>query len=84
MLLDEFNLEIAGGLGEFAGRMWRIGIMGHSARRANVMLLLSALEHVLRRQGYTPPASGAAAAEAVYGATSRALTHEVAEAPQAP
>jgi aspartate aminotransferase-like enzyme len=48
--------------------MWRIGIMGHSAQQANVMLLLVALEYALRRQGYEPKASGAAAAEAVYGA----------------
>jgi alanine-glyoxylate transaminase/serine-glyoxylate transaminase/serine-pyruvate transaminase len=84
MLLDEFNVEIAGGLGAFAERMWRIGVMGHSAQRSNVMLLLTALEHVLRRQGYTPPASGAAAAEAVYGAVDDSLTSGVAEATQAP
>jgi alanine-glyoxylate transaminase / serine-glyoxylate transaminase / serine-pyruvate transaminase len=84
MLLDEFSVEIAGGLGEFAGRMWRIGVMGHSAQRSNVMLLLTALEHVLRRQGYTPPASGAAAAEAVYGLPDEALATGLAQAPQAP
>ena len=39
MLLEEFNLEIACGLGDYADRMWRIGIMGHSAQQANVMLL---------------------------------------------
>src|SRR5438094_1199778 len=44
MLLDEFNLEIAGGLGDYADGMWRIGIMGHRARQADVMLLLAALE----------------------------------------
>jgi alanine-glyoxylate transaminase / serine-glyoxylate transaminase / serine-pyruvate transaminase len=65
-LLDEFNLEIAAGLGDYADRMWRIGIMGHSAQQANVMLLLVALEHALRRQGFEPHTSGAAAAEAVY------------------
>jgi alanine-glyoxylate transaminase/serine-glyoxylate transaminase/serine-pyruvate transaminase len=67
LLLDEFNIEIAGGLGEYASSMWRIGVMGHSAHRSNVMLLLTALEHVLRRQGYTPAGSGATAAEAAYG-----------------
>ena len=68
MLLDEFNLEISGGLGDYGDRMWRIGIMGHSAQRANVILLLAALDHALRRQGFkkTPPGSGIAAAEAVY------------------
>lgn len=68
VLLEEFNLEISGGLGEYANRMWRIGIMGHSAQQANVMLLLAALEHALRRQGWQPAGSGTAAAEAVYAA----------------
>jgi alanine-glyoxylate transaminase / serine-glyoxylate transaminase / serine-pyruvate transaminase len=66
VLVDEFNLDIAGGLGEYADRMWRIGIMGHSAQRANVVLLLAALESALVRQNFEPPASGVAAAEAVY------------------
>jgi alanine-glyoxylate transaminase/serine-glyoxylate transaminase/serine-pyruvate transaminase len=51
VLLDEFGIEIAGGLGAHAGRMWRIGIMGHSASQANVVLVLAALEHALRQQG---------------------------------
>jgi alanine-glyoxylate transaminase/serine-glyoxylate transaminase/serine-pyruvate transaminase len=65
-LLDDFNLEIGGGLGEFADRMWRIGIMGHSAQQANVMLLLAALEQVLCRHGFQPRASGTDAADAIY------------------
>jgi len=46
-LLDEYNIEIAGGLGIFKGRAWRIGLMGYSSRRENVLLLLSALESLL-------------------------------------
>jgi alanine-glyoxylate transaminase/serine-glyoxylate transaminase/serine-pyruvate transaminase len=46
-LLSQFNLEIGAGLGNFAGRVWRIGLMGHSARAENVLLCLSALEAVL-------------------------------------
>lgn len=46
-LLDEYNIEIAGGLGAFKGRVWRIGLMGYSSRRENVLLLLSALESLL-------------------------------------
>jgi alanine-glyoxylate transaminase/serine-glyoxylate transaminase/serine-pyruvate transaminase len=46
-LLDRYGIEIGGGLGEFAGRMWRIGLMGHTARRRNVELLLGALDEVL-------------------------------------
>jgi alanine-glyoxylate transaminase/serine-glyoxylate transaminase/serine-pyruvate transaminase len=46
-LLDEYNVEIAGGLGAFAGKAWRIGLMGYSSRAENVLLLLSALERLL-------------------------------------
>jgi alanine-glyoxylate transaminase/serine-glyoxylate transaminase/serine-pyruvate transaminase len=70
ILLDEFDVEIAGGLGDYADRMWRIGIMGYSAQRANVMLLLTALEQILRREGFQPPASGAEVAERVYAESS--------------
>lgn len=66
-LLQEFGVEIAGGLGEFNGKIWRVGIMGHSATRNNVLLLLSALETLLARQGYGSAAgASAAAANAVY------------------
>jgi alanine-glyoxylate transaminase/serine-glyoxylate transaminase/serine-pyruvate transaminase len=47
-LLDEYNIEIAGGLGAFKGKAWRIGLMGYSSRRENVRLLLSALEDLLK------------------------------------
>jgi alanine-glyoxylate transaminase/serine-glyoxylate transaminase/serine-pyruvate transaminase len=43
-LLEEYNIEIAGGLGELKGKVWRIGLMGYSSRRENVALLLAALE----------------------------------------
>lgn len=46
-LLNEYNIEIAGGLGELAGRVWRIGLMGYSSNVANVTLLLAALHEVL-------------------------------------
>ncbi len=52
MLLEQFNLEIGGGLGDFKGRVWRIGLMGHTCNRNNVLLLLDALEHSLRQQGF--------------------------------
>ncbi len=48
-LLDDFGIEVGGGLGEFAGEVWRIGLMGHTARRRNVTLLLGALAEVLGR-----------------------------------
>ena len=47
-LLERYNIEIAGGLGIFKGKAWRIGLMGYSSRKENVLLLLSALERLLR------------------------------------
>ncbi|NJN60919.1 MAG: alanine--glyoxylate aminotransferase family protein [Coleofasciculaceae cyanobacterium RL_1_1] len=46
-LLMEYNIEVAGGLGELGGKVWRIGLMGFNSRRENVMLLLAALRQVL-------------------------------------
>jgi alanine-glyoxylate transaminase/serine-glyoxylate transaminase/serine-pyruvate transaminase len=46
-LLSDYNIEIAGGLGEMKGRVWRVGLMGYSARRENVLLLLAALQKLL-------------------------------------
>lgn len=46
-LLEEYNIEIAGGLGELKGKIWRIGLMGYSSRPENVLLLLAALEKLL-------------------------------------
>lgn len=48
-LLSEYNIEIAGGLGELAGKVWRIGLMGFNSRPENVLLLLAALKRVLNR-----------------------------------
>src|SRR5258708_11856392 len=50
-LLNEFNIEIAGGLGEIKSTTWRIGLMGYSSQRANVLLFLDCLERVLLDQG---------------------------------
>lgn len=65
-LLTQFGIELGGGLGEFAGKAWRVGLMGHSCRRKNVLLFLAALETVLRAQGFTPPAGVQEAAMSVY------------------
>lgn len=46
-LLEEYNIEIAGGLGELGGKVWRIGLMGYNSRPENVILLLNALKKVL-------------------------------------
>jgi alanine-glyoxylate transaminase/serine-glyoxylate transaminase/serine-pyruvate transaminase len=69
-LLNEYSIEVGGGLGELKGRLIRIGLMGHNASRQNVYTVLSTLEHVLPECGYTLPQPGAAlkAAEAYYQA----------------
>ncbi len=68
-LLNEFNLEIGAGLGDLAGKVWRIGLMGHSSRAENVIFCLSALEAVLGEMN-APINKGVAltAAQAVYSA----------------
>ena len=50
-LLAEFNIEIGGGLGPLAGKVWRVGLMGESSTQANVLAVLAALEQALRKQG---------------------------------
>jgi len=62
-LLDEFNIEIAGGFGPVKGKIWRVGLMGHCSQKPNVLLFLSALEKVLGERGFrTPAGAGVAAA----------------------
>jgi len=46
-LLEHFNIEIAGAFGPLAGKVWRIGLMGHNSRHENVVLLLAALKEAL-------------------------------------
>ncbi len=48
-LLSEYNIEIAGGLGEFKGKVWRVGLMGYSSSKENIVLLLAALGRILFR-----------------------------------
>ncbi len=50
-LLKEYNLEIGAGLGALAGKVWRIGLMGHSSRAENILLCVGALESVLGDMG---------------------------------
>ncbi|MEW6313104.1 MAG: alanine--glyoxylate aminotransferase family protein [Pseudomonadota bacterium] len=64
-LLDEYSLEIGAGLGDFAGKVWRFGLMGYSNRVENVIYCLSALETVLGKSG------AVAAAHQVYAEQAR-------------
>jgi alanine-glyoxylate transaminase/serine-glyoxylate transaminase/serine-pyruvate transaminase len=68
-LLDEFNIEIAGGFGSVKGKIWRVGLMGHCSQKGNVLLFLSALEKTLLDQGFRLPAG------AGVGAAVRNYTH---------
>jgi len=68
-LLREHGIEIGGGLGPMKGRVWRIGLMGESSRRAHVLTLLAALEDALRAEGRRVEAGASlAAAQFAYGA----------------
>ncbi|WP_299726190.1 alanine--glyoxylate aminotransferase family protein [uncultured Endozoicomonas sp.] len=67
-LLKEYNLEIGAGLGAFAGKVWRIGLMGYAASQTNVLNCLSALESALLSQGHSfTPGLAVKAANDVYG-----------------
>ena len=61
-LLDDLNIEIGGGLGAFKGKAWRVGLMGHTAHKENVVLFLSGLESVLFQLGAKIDAGRAQAA----------------------
>jgi alanine-glyoxylate transaminase/serine-glyoxylate transaminase/serine-pyruvate transaminase len=61
-LLDEFNIEIAGGLGPIKGKIWRVGLMGYSCQETNILLFLASLEKTLLDQGFRLPAGAGVAA----------------------
>jgi alanine-glyoxylate transaminase/serine-glyoxylate transaminase/serine-pyruvate transaminase len=75
-LLDEFNIEIAGGLGALKAKIWRVGLMGHCSQRQYVLVFLAALEKVLLDQGFRVSAgAGVGAAVQSYSrAHSEAVT----------
>jgi alanine-glyoxylate transaminase/serine-glyoxylate transaminase/serine-pyruvate transaminase len=73
-LLDEFNIEIAGGIGPLKGKIWRLGLMGYCAQKPNVLLLLSAMEKVMTDQGArVAPGAGVAAAIRNYAGAEAAV-----------
>lgn len=65
-LLRQFGIELGGGLGPLAGKVWRVGLMGHSCRPKNVCLLLAALTPALKAEGAKVGAGAVEAAMAVY------------------
>ena len=64
-MLDDFGIEIGTSFGHLAGKIWRIGTMGHVCRKPNILRCLTALEAVLRRNGFDAPVN--AAVDAAYG-----------------
>lgn len=67
-LLEQEGIEILGGFGPLAGKIFRIGLMGASSSEENVLRLLEAMERALCAEGFRPQASGRAAAEQAYSA----------------
>jgi alanine-glyoxylate transaminase/serine-glyoxylate transaminase/serine-pyruvate transaminase len=68
-LRDTYNIEIGGGLGDSAGKIWRIGLMGESCQAESVLTLLTALESIFSRAGRGVEHEAALqAANAVYDA----------------
>lgn len=61
-LLKEYNIEIGAGLGPLKGKVWRIGLMGHSCTAENVLLFLAALGKLLSDEDYKATGDGIAAA----------------------
>jgi alanine-glyoxylate transaminase/serine-glyoxylate transaminase/serine-pyruvate transaminase len=62
-LLEQYGMEIAGGFGPLAGKIFRIGTMGYGSTAENVMLILESLEAALKQQGYEPAGDARGAAE---------------------
>ena len=70
LLLREHGIEMGKGLGQFAGKAWRVGLMGESSKPEYVLALLSALDDILPRQGYEiPRGAGVGAASMVLAGT---------------
>jgi alanine-glyoxylate transaminase/serine-glyoxylate transaminase/serine-pyruvate transaminase len=68
-VLAEHDIEIGGGLGPLAGKLWRIGLMGYGSSQTNVLAVLSAIEQGMRKQGKAVvPGTAASAALRAYDA----------------
>ena len=64
-LLQDFNLEIGAGLGSLAGKVWRIGLMGHACSAKNVEYCLQSLDQVLGDMGAIEKGVAVTAAQSV-------------------
>jgi alanine-glyoxylate transaminase / serine-glyoxylate transaminase / serine-pyruvate transaminase len=70
-LMQEHGIEILGGFGPLAGKVFRVGLMGPLATGENVLFLLGAMENALRAEGFEPKGSATAAAEEAFGAAKK-------------
>jgi len=70
-LVEDYGIEVLGGFGPLAGKVLRVGLMGASSTRENILLLLEALENALRAEGFPVKGSGREAAERFYHTASR-------------
>lgn len=68
-LLERRSMEIAGGFGPLAGKVFRIGTMGYGSTAANVLLVLESLQAALADQGFRPAGDAIAAAEKALAAS---------------
>jgi len=64
-LLDQFGIEIAGGIGPLKGKIWRVGLMGYISQAKHILFFLAALEQVLCDQGLRV-SSGAGVGAAIH------------------
>lgn len=74
-LLDDYSLEIGAGLGDFAGKVWRFGLMGYASRIENVILCLNALETAFSDMGMKVEHGSAEAAAHQFYAANPMPTH---------
>jgi len=78
IMLEQFGVEIASSFGPLQGKIWRIGTMGYSCRKDNILKVLQALEAALIRNGFEPNrGEGVQAALDYYGAPSYISVEEV-------
>jgi (S)-ureidoglycine-glyoxylate aminotransferase len=78
-LIEDFGIEIGAAFGPLQGKIWRIGTMGHSAQRRNVLLCLAALEIALRRQGWRAAAGAGVDAATAHYTAAGAVSVDVAD-----
>ena len=78
-MVRDFGIEIGAAFGPLQGKIWRIGTMGYSARRQNILLGLAALEASLSAEGFSLPKGGGVAAAAAHYKKSGASDDDISD-----